>query len=920
MVLPTYAFQHNRYWPTTPPSIGTVSAVGLTSAGHPLLGALSPLPGSGGLLLTGRLSTATHPWAAGTAPVGAPAGILPELLFRAADEAGCDAVHELTVDEAIPLPADSALRLHVMVAAPDDAGLRPVEVHTRAENAAPETPWTRNARGLLAAHGPRPDAWPHTWPPSGAEQLDIDALYDELTDAGLSCVPDARFLHTAWSLGDQVFAEAGIDAEHGDGEPGFGLHPALLDAAAHAAALCLSPAEARRPLLPTAWAGLVLHASGATRLRIRATRTGPATTSLELADDSGAPVASVASLTLEPVPRGTRPPGTDSLLRVRWDILSRPTDRADTRTNTRWAVLGPAGSARPLSQSLGEPVTAYPDIESLADAIEDGAPAPELVLADMGGPAVAPDADDVHAAVARGLGLIQEWVAEAGLRGARLVVLTRKAVAAGGPTDVPDPVGAAIWGLLRSAQSEYPDRVQLVDTDDDVQLELLLTVAAAGEPQAAVRAGTILLPRLERVTASAPHALPVLAPAGTVLVTGGTGALGGLLARHLVEAHGVRNLLLVSRRGSDAEGAAGLTQELKRLGAEVTVRACDVADRSALAAVLGDIPAAHPLTAVVHTAGLVDDGLIPALTPQRLAAVFAPKVNAALNLHELTRETDLAAFVMFSSAAGVLGSPGQGNYAAANAFLDALAHGRRSAGLVATSLAWGMWENPDGMGGALDPSDLRRMAGQGLRPLSAAEGTALFDAALCLDDAVSVPMHLDVAAARSYANAALGGAVPPLLRALVRPARNGVRPTAGRASRSLADRLVGRTPVEQEQVVLDLVLTVTALSLGATERMAPDHSFWDVGFDSLIALQFANRLSTGTGLAIGAALIFDHPTPTALAGHLLPLILAKGHVSGEELLAQLDVLERALAAAEPEDDDTRESIAARLDTIAARMR
>ncbi|MFD9130758.1 beta-ketoacyl reductase, partial [Kitasatospora sp. NPDC059571] len=412
--------------------------------------------------------------------------------------------------------------------------------------------------------------------------------------------------------------------------------------------------------------------------------------------------------------------------------------------------------------------------------------------------------------------LAQQWATDQGPADARLVVLTRGAVAVGDDEDLTDPVHAPVWGLLRSAQSENPGRIVLVDLDEDADsLRALPAALASGEPQLAVRRGTVQVPRLARVPVTADHAqdrvgAAAFDPDGTVLVTGGTGALGALVARHLVTRHGVRHLLLTSRRGADAPGAAELVADLAALGAEATVTACDTGDRAALADLLAAVPADHPLTGVVHTAGVLDDGVVTALTPERLEAVLRPKIDAAWHLHELTAGLDLAAFVLFSSSAGVLGGPGQANYAAGNAFLDALARHRRARGLPAVSLAWGLWA-PDGdaagMSGSLDAADVARMSRAGFAPLPSAEALDLLDRALAQPDAVLVPMRFEPAAVRAQGDPE---AVPHLLRGLVRlPAR---RPAGGpraaaaeragqQVPRTLADLVIGLPDGEPDRLV-----------------------------------------------------------------------------------------------------------------------
>ncbi|MFF3942850.1 SDR family NAD(P)-dependent oxidoreductase, partial [Streptomyces phaeofaciens] len=366
-----------------------------------------------------------------------------------------------------------------------------------------------------------------------------------------------------------------------------------------------------------------------------------------------------------------------------------------------------------------------------------------------------------------------------------------------------------------------------------------------------------------------------LGPDGTVLITGGTGTLGALVARHLVAEHGVRRLLLLGRRGEAAEGVAGLRAELAAAGAEVGVVACDSADREALAEVLAGVPAAHPLTGVVHAAGVLDDAVLTALTPERLDAVLRPKVDAAWHLHELTRDADLAAFVLFSSSAAVLGGPGQGNYAAANAFLDALARHRRAQGLPGLSVAWGLWERASAMTGHLDEGDLARLRRAGFHALSDADGLALFDAALPSDRSEVVAVRLDAAALEA------GGAVDhPLLRGLAGPVarrRRTVEAAAvggansAAAAVDLRERLAALPVAERGRVLLDLVRDAAALVLGHPSNTAigPRQAFKQLGFDSLTSVELRNRLNAATGLRLPATLVFDHPTPTALGEHLL---------------------------------------------------
>ncbi|NEC07932.1 SDR family NAD(P)-dependent oxidoreductase, partial [Streptomyces sp. SID7909] len=364
---------------------------------------------------------------------------------------------------------------------------------------------------------------------------------------------------------------------------------------------------------------------------------------------------------------------------------------------------------------------------------------------------------------------------------------------------------------------------------------------------------------------------PALDPEGTVLITGGTGTLGALFARHLVTAYGARHLLLTSRRGDRAPGADTLRAELEALGATVTLAACDVADRDALAALLAAVPTGHPLTAVIHTAGALDDGTVTALTPERLDTVLRPKADAAWHLHELTRDTDLAAFVLFSSVMGAIGGAGQANYASANTYLDALAAHRRAAGLPATSLAWGFWDQRSELTGDLDEADLARMTRAGLVPLGSSEGLALFDRALTDPGAALVPARLDLARLRTQADS---GALAPVLSGLVRARTARRSAAAAAATTGAADRFAGLTGSDLDRALLDLVRTNAATVLGHSSpaSIRPDSKFKTLGFDSLSSVELRNRLGEATKLRLSATAVFDHPTPDAMVAHLRGLL------------------------------------------------
>ncbi|MFF4281594.1 type I polyketide synthase, partial [Streptomyces kronopolitis] len=1215
--LPTYAFQHQRYWPRfTGLPAGDLGSAGLVSAQHPLLGAAVSLAGSAdgsdgfdgaygsaegdAVVFTGRVSVAAQPWLAEHCVSGSvllPGTAFLELAVRAGDQVGCAQVEELTLQAPLVLPERGAVQLQVAVGAADETGRRTLSVYSRPQDARADQPWVRHAVGVLGTDGAAPGAGLSQWPPAGAEPVSVEGLYEGLTSAGFGYGPLFRGLRQVWSRGDELFASVELPERAVPEAAGFGLHPALLDSVLHALGLVESGrtdedgAEAGQGRLPFSWSGATLHASGASVLRARLTVRGPDSVALELADASGAPVATIDSLVLRPVSADgiaqAKAGGQDTALHTMdWIPLPEPaTTDASTQPpiSIEAAVDACEGAeARPDLSAIG--ATVYPDLASLP---QDEVPSHVLLRLD------APDGDPAaaaHTATHRALALLQAWLADERFAAARLVVVTEGAVTV--DERRPDPALAAVWGLVRSARSEHPDRFTLVDLD--AASESLATLPAAlahDEPELAVRAGQVYVPRLSRHVR--PDALPVpelseawcldiaekgtlanlrltesptaqaelgvgevriavraaglnfrdvlnalgmypgdavalgiegagvvtevgpgvtgLAPGdrvmglftqsfgpravadartlaripegwsfaqaasvpvvfltayyalvdlgelqagesvlvhaaaggvgmaavqlarhlgaevfgtaspgkwetlrssgldaahiassreldfersflettggrgvdvvldslarefvdaslrllprggrflemgktdvrdpgevaaahegvryrafdlfdagperigemltalvalfeqdvlrplpltawdvrkapeafrylsqaknvgkvvltmpvpldaeGTVLVTGGTGGLGALVARHLVTAHGVRHLVLSSRRGPRAPGAAALRDELAALGAEVTVAACDTADREALRELLGSVPRRHPLTAIVHTAGVLDDGVLSSLTPERLDAVLVPKADAVSALHEATRGEDLAAFVVFSSVAGMFGGSGQGNYSAANAFLDAFAQARNGVGLPATALAWGPWAPGAGMTGELAEADLRRMARGGMVPFTAEQGMAAFDAAFRTAEAVYAPVRLDHAALRAPQSAP-----PALLRALVTGSarRSAASAAAGGAAENLRTGLAALPPAEREPAVLELVRAQAALVLGhaGSEAVEPARDFRGLGIDSLTAVELRNRLGAATGLRLPATLVFDYPSPTALARHV----------------------------------------------------
>ncbi|GGN45944.1 acyl transferase domain-containing protein [Actinoplanes campanulatus] len=845
--LPTYAFQRERHWIEAPE--------GASGTDHPLLGPPVSLAGRDVLVFTGRLSVRTHPWLAEHTVAGAvlvPATAMVEMIASAGEQAGAPGIAELTLTRPLVMTAAGAVQVQLTVAEADESGHRAATLHARPDDG--DHPWTPHAQGLVGPASSGTGEGLAVWPPAAAE-VPLDGFYDTLAAAGYAYGTAFRCVRRVWGGDGELYAEVELPEAQRPGARRYGLHPALLDAVLHPLLLGATSSEPLR--LPFAWTGVSRYATGATALRVRLRSAGTGEASLTLADGTGAPVAGVESVLLRPADRRALTMATDGLFRVTWTPVPAPAASAATDATASFPVL-----------DAGGPVPATVVLAAVPDPGEADVPAA------------------THALLGRTLRAVQRWIADERTSGATLVVVTRGAVATGDEDSI-DPAAAGVWGLVRAAQTEHPGRIVLADLDTgDVPPGL----AAAGEPQLAVRRGRMLAPRLTPARPDGGREA-VRWDRGTVLITGGTGTLGALLARHLVNEHGVRRLALVSRSGAAAPGAAELAGELAATGAEVVFAAADVSDRNALSAVLAAIPGEHPLTAVVHAAGVLDDALVTDLSEARLDAVLAAKADAAWHLHELTKDLDLSAFVLYSSVAGLLGTAGQAGYAAANAFLDALAQRRVARGLPAQSLAWGLWEQSSDLSRDLAETDRRRLARIGLRPLSTVDALGLFDAAPSTGDAVLALTPVDAHGDH------------PLLRGLVaRPASRPAAAAGGAAG--FAAGLAGLPAAERDRILTDLVRGTAATVLGHGDRAAvhTDRSFRDLGFDSLTALELRNALARGTGLELPASLVFDHPTPAAVVRHLGDLVAAESKPAGEPVAARLTGLAAEIrrAAADPE--------------------
>ncbi|MFK4268614.1 type I polyketide synthase [Streptomyces milbemycinicus] len=900
--LPTYPFQRRRYWlaPDHGRREGRAAGVGTRPAGHALLSSAVELA-DGGLVLSGRLP-GDAAWVGAHTVAGVqlvPGAVLVDWALLAADEAGGASLEELLLRAPLELSGPSGLSgpsagvlAQVAVGAPDESGRRELRISSRPADAGAGEGWTCHAVGSLAPGGPPAPADTGSatvpWPPAGAEALDPAGLYERAERRGYGYGPALRGVVALWRDGADLVADVALPEEaggggeggaDGDGTAGFGLHPVLLDAALQPALLAEPDGTGgegagpeARLWLPFAWSGVRLWATGARAARVRLSPldgdggdvADERELRIEVSDPTGAPVLSVASVVLRPRTvrqvREASGAAAGGLFALDWTpVAPQEPSGADDDAGCV-AVLGEA----PTEPGVDGCRDTYTDLPALLAALDAGAPLPSVVM--WRPPAADPGAapEDAALSAVRGVAAaLRAWVAEPRLTVSRLAVVTRGAVAAGGAEGEPvDLAAAAAWGCARGVQAEHPDRIVLVDVDDDVDMgadadtdigAAAGLAAALGEPQVALRGDTLLAPRLAR-SAATPGGV-AFDPNGTVLVTDSGGPLAGSVAEHLVRAEGVRHLLLVR-----FEGADGAYDTYDRQDAQVHMVTVDPRDTAALERVVAQVDPAHPLTGVVHVAGLSAD--IETSGAARGWAVAAGVVRA---LHQATAALPSVRFVTLSDAATAWDGPAAPERAAAGAFCAAVTDVRRRAGLHGLDVAFGPWAAADDDGGA-------DSGGRWTGVLGADRGLALLRAACRADRPRLVaadirtraltahPAHELPAALRTLgasASASAGGRAPVRRVAAAAPGR----------TTDWASRLVGLGPAERRRAVLELVRDHAAAVLGQPDPKAvrADASFKELGFDSVTAVELRDRLVAAGGLRLPAAVVFRHPTPEALA-------------------------------------------------------
>lgn len=857
--LPVYAFQRRRYWLDPPkPAMQRVEYAG--ELGHEMLLHSTSIPGTSKIICSGLLSVAKQPWIRDHIIDGqiiVPAAVLTDLALRASRECtGTDA--SMMLDEftfvaplALGTGPDDELQIQVLIGEPEAHGTRTVDVYCRPNSIPTPQEWTRHAAGVLkpalALKAGGDEHMDDTEPTEDeirvsevGKVFDICTAYKALANAGIRYGPSFQCVRGVWrphsGLQGQNELRAHIELPHTQKKSKYALHPAMLDAALHASMLAEPDTAAVNIRLPFLFRGVRIStsvASGPVIARIR--ELGGNRFSVLVTDKAtGVLIAEVSEVVTRPWQRtAAAGPVAGDLYRLQWDKPAR---------------INIAGELKD-SHSANDEIYRVRIVCHGINIVEKG------VIE-----------NSVHQAVADVLGVTQRWSADKAYSGGRLVIVTEKASL---KTD-PNLAAAAVWGFVRSAQAEFSGgRIVLVDLDGSTESEAaLLSAIASGEETCAVRRGKIMVPRLIKVSPMAHKtstSASTLDVSGTVLITGGTGGLGALLSRHIASAYGAKSILLVSRSGMKAPGAAQLHDDLSSADAVVHIEACDCGDREQLATLFASISKKDlpPITAIIHCAGVVDDAVLSSQSPGRVSCVLRPKVDAAWHLHELAPAT-VRSFILFSSFVGILGNEGQAAYTAGNAFLDALARYRVARGLPALSLAWGPWLNEVGMA-ADNRLKVHNPRLDSAKPFTDQQGLELFDKAmqrLATPEAVVMPLLVD-------------GPFPLMSGGTAHETNIPAGPGGETWRKQLAHIPLDR----RDRKLVGLVRDEVAAVLGYQDQDLPDRPLADLGFDSSTSVLLSNRLRRSTGL-------LDLPVTLAIDYETLPALVE--YLSGRLDLARLD--------------------------------
>ncbi|MCX4246643.1 type I polyketide synthase [Paraliomyxa miuraensis] len=869
VALPTYAWQWGQFWVEPERAHASLGEAG----SWPLAGLRIPTPGVEAHHVL-RVGPHHQPYLDDHVIFGrlvVPGAFHLTVALAVASERWPDQPLELSAVEfvqALVVEPDGEAELHVLIQARSESEDHGFELSSCA---ATDGRWTVHVRGRVRPSTAEPSlASPAELDARARREIDLEGFLAKLSAQHIDWGPKWRWMERAHVGGEVAIAELSAPGSAARSAP---LHPCLLDNGFGATTLWSVEREPNDdvPQLPFAverlrwWRAPTGRGRCGTIARLAQGTDQSSVSDLVLWDETGTVVAEVEGFVSRRAPRSTFLRGdsqasADAFYRIDWQEAREGTDGEVAPLPGRWIVVAEAGSSRAarLATALERCVQVEPEQLEAALARHDE-PAGVVCLWDARSTETVPQT--ALRVASEGLSIIAALREHPGTA-SRTWWVTSAAVDTGGEA-LTSAATASTWGLGRTVRREHPELgLVLVDLAAETSIDALLRELSRtdGEDQVALRGERRLLARLVR--AATPPATDSAMPIrGAVLITGGLGSLGLQVARWLAE-RGASELVLVSRRAAGTAEVEAIAS-LQALGARVEIASVDVADRRALAALVHAHSGERPLRGIVHAAGVLDDGILAEQSAARFTQVFSPKVDGAWNLHELTAALELDFFVLFSSSAGLLGSAGQSNYAAANTFLDALAAQRRGRGLPAQSLAWGPWST-SGMAAELAEVQRARMARLGLRTLEPDRALFLLERALSRSERLLAPMSLDLEAVSRQQ----GTPASPLWRALLESPS--VRATRSAGSGSWADRLV-RLPAEQREVELRAGVqeeVARVLAMGSPKDVPVDRPLMDLGLDSLMAVELRNALARRIGASLPATLAFDHPTVVALAERL----------------------------------------------------